>query len=246
MPHSSLLYLALAGLIFFAAHLVSTTTGFGSNVLGLPLLALVVGLEPGKQSLIVLGALLYTYMTLRWWKRVNRRELLFVAIVAGVGLIAGMMIATKLDRRISTILLAVFVIAVGLRGLLNIAPNYRAPMWISKILLFLGGVIHGAFTTGGPVLTVYCQRAMPHKSTFRATLAVMWLLLAIMLMAGWTIGGTWDVQTPRVSLIGLPFMIGGLVAGEYLHHRVDERGFRAAVNLTLIAIGFVLLFLPMK
>src|SRR5437867_11154655 len=99
-----LMTILLAGLIFFAAHLVSTTTGFGSNVLGLPLLALVVGLEPGKQSLIVLGALLYTYMTLRWWKRVDRRQLAFIIAVTGVGLIIGMMLAARLDRRASTIL----------------------------------------------------------------------------------------------------------------------------------------------
>src|SRR2546421_5843239 len=114
-------HLLLAGVIFFAAHLVSTTTGFGSNVLGLPLLALVVGLEPGKQSLIVLGALLYVYMTLRWWKRVDRRQLLFMVAVAGVGLMIGMIVAASLDKRLSTILLAGFVIAVGLRGLLKLA-----------------------------------------------------------------------------------------------------------------------------
>ena len=86
------------------------------------------------------------------------------------------------------------------------------------------------------------QRALPHKSVFRATLAVMWLLLAIGLMIGWTIQHAWDAGTLRVSLVGLPFMIAGLVTGEYLHHRVDERGFRAAVNLTLILIGVVLLY----
>src|SRR5439155_6800285 len=212
--------------------------------LGLPLLALVVGLEPGKQALIVLSALLYTYMTLGWWKRVNGRELIFIIVVAGVGLIVGMMLSAKLDRRLSTILLAVFVIGVGLRGLFNVAHQRRAPLWLARCLLFLGGVVHGAFTTGGPVLTVYVHRALPHKSVFRATLAVMWLVLAIALMIGWTIAHAWDHDTLRVSLVGLPFMIGGLVAGEYLHHRVDERGFRLAVHLTLIAIGAVLLFAP--
>ena len=236
----------LAGVIFFAAHLVSTTTGFGSNVLGLPLLALVVGLEPGKQSLIVLGAVLYTYMTLRWWRRVDGRELAFIFLVTGVGLIVGMTAAAHLDRRMSTIVLALFIIAVGMRGLLNTAPDVRAPKWAAQVLLFLGGVVHGAFTTGGPLLTVYCRRALPHKSVFRATLAVMWLLLAIGLIVGWTLQHAWDPRTLRVSLIGLPFMIAGLVAGEHLHHRVDERGFRAAVNLTLIATGVILLLTPVK
>ena len=114
------------------------------------------------------------------------------------------------------------------------------------MLLLLGGVVHGAFTTGGPLLAVYCHRALPHKSVFRATLAVMWLLLAIGLMIGWTLGHAWDPGTLRISAVGLPFMIGGLVVGEYLHHRVDERGFRAVVNLTLIATGLILLLGPAK
>jgi len=47
----------LAGLIIFAAHVVSAVTGFGSNILGLPLLALVVGLAAGKAA--VGGMLLF-------------------------------------------------------------------------------------------------------------------------------------------------------------------------------------------
>jgi uncharacterized membrane protein YfcA len=102
--------------------------------------------------------------------------------------------------------------------------------------------VHGAFTTGGPVLVVYCHRALPEKSIFRATLAVMWLLLGVGLMIGWTVGHAWDDRTPRLTLLGLPFMIGGLAVGEYLHHRVDEQRFRSVVNLTLIAAGVALLW----
>jgi uncharacterized membrane protein YfcA len=233
-------HFAFAGAIFFAAHLVGSTSGFGSNVLGLPLLALVVGIDPGKQALVVLGVLLCAYMTVRWRSQVDLRQLAFILAVTAVGLVIGMIVAARLDRRVSAILLATFVFLVGLRGLFDLAPDVRAPAWARKVMLFLGGVVHGAFTTGGPVLVVYCQRALPDKSVFRATLSVMWLLLGIGLMMGWTLSHEWDPQTPRLCLVGLPFMLGGLVVGEYLHHRVDERRFRSVVNLTLIAVGIVL------
>src|SRR5207244_596674 len=86
----------------------------------------------------------YVYMTLRWWKRVDGRQLRFIGTVTGVGLVVGMTVAARLDRRVSTILLAAFVIAVGLRGLLNLAPDYRAPAWAAKLLLFLGGGVLAA------------------------------------------------------------------------------------------------------
>ena len=234
-------YDLLAGVIIFAAHLVSAVTGFGANVLGLPLLALVVGLVPGKQGLVVQSVLLSLYLSARWRRRVDRKQLRYILAVAGAGLIVGMFLFEVLPPRGSAIVLAAFVIAVALRGLFNLAPTFRAPPWLARLMLFLGGVVHGALTTGGPLLVIYCRRAMPHKSVFRATLAVMWLALAIGLMAGWTISGSWDAATPRVVLVGLPFLLAGLVAGEYLHHRVDEARFGMLVNVTLAAVGAVLL-----
>jgi len=235
-----------AGLIIFASYLVSTVTGFGANILGLPVLALVVGLEPGKQSLIALGAILYVYVTLRWWKMVNVRELIWISIVAGVGLILGMMLFAILPTHASIILLALFVIFTGMRGLFNLAPRFKSPHWLSQVLLLLGGVVHGAFTIGGPLLSIYCRQVLPHKSVFRATLAVVWLILGVGLMTGWTVTHTWDPATPRVMLAGLPFLAAGLIVGEFLHHRVDEEGFAKAINLTLIIIGAILLLTSRK
>ena len=231
----------LAGLIIFAAHCLSAVTGFGANILGLPLLALVVGLVPGKQALIVQGVLLYIYMSTRWRRRVDVRHLVVILVVAGAGLVVGILAFELLPQRGSEIALAIFVIAVGLRGLFDVAPQVRVPPWLAQVLLFLGGVVHGAFTTGGPLLVIYCRRVLPHKSVFRATLAVMWLALAIGLCIGWTLSSTWDPHTPRVLAVGIPFLILGTLAGEYLHHRVDEKRFATVVNATLTAVGLVLL-----
>jgi uncharacterized membrane protein YfcA len=166
--------------------------------------------------------------------------LIFIMAVTSVGLVIGMLAAARLNPRVSTALLAAFVILVGLRELLGVASDLRAPRWLRHLMLFLGGVVQGAFTTGGPVLIVYCHHALPHKSAFRATLAAMWFLLGIGLAIGWTFQHLWEPSTLRLSLLGLPFTIGGLFLGEHLHHRIDQKSFRSAVNLTLIAIGLVL------
>lgn len=235
-------HIILAGLVFFAAHLLSTLTGFGANILGLPLLALVVGITPGKQSLVVLGGLLYLYILIRWHRRIDFPQLRIILVVSGIGLVVGMAIFKLLPEHRSKIALSIFVIGVGVRGLFKVAPNYRTPLWFAGVLLFVGGIVHGAFTTGGPLLVVYVRRMLPHKSVFRATLAVMWLFLALGLTIGWTLTHSWAPETGIVTLVGIPFLVVGTLVGEYLHHRFDEHRFEVVVNLTLIASGTVLLW----
>ena len=234
------------GLVFFAAHMLSTITGFGAGVLGVPLLALVFGLEPGKQALVLLGMMLYTYVMVRHRAKVNWSALGVIVLICGAGLIVGLVVIKLLPPKGSNALLACFVVIVGTRGLLNIAPKLRPPMWLGRILLFAGGIVHGAFTTGGPLIVIYTRQALPHKSVFRATLAVVWFILGVGLIIGWTISHSWVPQTPKVTLVGLPFLALGTAVGEVLHHRVDERHFRTLVNVTLIATGGVLLWHTLK
>src|SRR3954469_17704368 len=88
----------LAGLIIFAAHVVSSITGFGSGVLGLPPLALVIGLDTGKTSLLLLSATLYLWLALREYRHIARRELLQIVILAGLGIPLGIMLYRILPR----------------------------------------------------------------------------------------------------------------------------------------------------
>ena len=231
----------LAGLLIFASHLVAGITGFGNQIVALPLLAMLVGLDAGKCTLVVLGTVMYTILTVRWHRRVNWRELAVVVLLAGVGLIIGMYVFEQLNERFAKRALGAFVLAMGLQGLLRPSLLKLVPQSVAKVLVLAGGVVHGAFTTGGPLLVIYAQRAMPEKGEFRSTLAVMWIILNLGLMTGWTITHNWSPQTPTLCLIGLPFLFAGLTLGEYLHHKLDGPAFRATVNGVLILNGLVLI-----
>src|SRR5688500_3022434 len=231
----------LAGLCIFMSHMVAGVTGFGNQIVALPLLAMLVGLDAGKCTLVVLGTVMYTILTVRWHERVNWRQLLIIVALAGVGLIIGMYVFQLLNERIAKRSLGVFVLLMGLQGLLRPGLLKLVPESVAKLLVLGGGVVHGAFTTGGPLLVIYAQRAMPEKGEFRSTLAVMWIMLNIGLMAGWTITHNWSPRTPTLCLVGLPFLIAGLSLGEYLHHKLDGPAFRATVNGVLILNGIVLI-----
>jgi len=233
--------LILAGLVIFAANLVGGVTGFGTAVLGLPLLALLVGPDVGMQSLLILSTFVYLYIVLRHRRHIAWRQLGIIVAFAAVGIPFGMWAYRLLPHRAAIVTLGVFITLVGLRNLLQLAPNTRAPRWLAKILLVIGGVVHGAFTTGGPLIIVYADQTLRPKSTFRATLSLMWLILNTIVAICWTISHSWLTASRNLSIVGLPFMFAGLILGERLHHAVSETAFRKSVNLTLILMGLLLI-----
>ena len=231
----------LAGLVIFAAHVVAGLTGFGTAILGLPLLALLFDLDVGKQSLAILSTLAYAYIALRWRGHIAWRELGLIVALAGVGVPIGMWLYGMLPRRGSMIILGAFIAIVGLRKLLKLWPEQRSPRWLARLLLVAGGVVHGALTTGGPLIVVYVTQAIRHKSSFRVTLCVMWLMLNAILAIGWTAMGAWSPRSFQLSLIGLPFTLAGLILGERLHRLASEATFATIVDLTLLLMGVLLI-----
>jgi uncharacterized membrane protein YfcA len=239
VEYSLTIYL-LAGLAIFAAHVVSSVSGFGANIVALPLLAMVVGIDSGKAAVIILSTLMYSALTVRWWRRVAWKELLVIVIVTGSGLVLGMRFFELLPAHASIITLGVFVASVGLQGLIKPDLLRAVPDFIAKVMLFAGGIVHGAFTVGGPLMVIYCHRAIPDKSRFRSTLGLMWVILNISLMIGWTLQHQWPAGTLHLTLVGLPFTAVGMMIGERIHHRVHPRHFQIWVNTLLIVTGIML------
>ena len=237
-----LLY-SLVGLLVFCSHVVAGIAGFGNQLVALPLLAMLVGLAAGKCTLVVLGTVMYGILTARWHRHINRRQLAIIVVLAGIGLVIGMVVFERLDHyeRGMRITLGVFVMVIGIQGWVRPTLLRHVPTPVARLFVLAGGIVHGAFTTGGPLLVIYAQRAMPHKSEFRTTLGVMWIVLNVGLMAGWTVSHNWSPQTLPLCLVGLPFTLAGLTTGEYLHHKLDGPAFRRFVNVLLVVNGLLLI-----
>jgi uncharacterized membrane protein YfcA len=135
---------------------------------------------------------------------------------------------------------ALFVIALAAvelrrRGAPASAP--RAPLaW-----LLAAGVAHGLFAASGPLVVYALSRALPEKRGFRATLAALWLVLNLALVAGYVARGALTADTLRASALMLAPMALGLLAGDALHRRLDGARFRTAVFGTMLAGGLTLL-----
>ena len=81
----------------------------------------------------------------------------------------------------------------------------------------------------------------PAKATLRATLAVLWFTLNLVVLGRLVAHGDLTTTTLAYSAAILPALAAALAAGEWVHHRVSERGFRWLVAGLLLVTGAVLL-----
>jgi uncharacterized membrane protein YfcA len=85
------------------------------------------------------------------------------------------------------------------------------------------------------------SRELPEKAVFRASLSAVWVLLNLLLLPRlWLEGNLSSSSLGTSGLLLLP-LLAGIVAGEWIHHRLDERRFRVAVAVLLVAAGLTLL-----
>ncbi len=232
----------------FAAFLVEAALGFGSTVLAVSIGLFVVPLATLLPAFVPLNVALSLYLVVRYRRAIAWRLLAWritPLMVAGMPL--GMYGFAHGDERLLALLFGAFVALLAGVELLRAffarraapAPPRPLPQVGAAALLLLGGMVHGAFATGGPLVVYVASRELPEKGAFRATLSALWLLLNAVLLGGYVVRGEFGL--PSLQLAGLltPALLAGLVVGEWVHRRIRGARFQLGVFGLLLVTGLV-------
>ncbi len=237
--------LVLLALIVFAAFLAEATVGFGATVVTVALGAFLLELDVLLPAFVPLNIVLSTYLVSRYWKSVDWKLLLKrVVPLMGLGLPAGMVLFTLGEDRLLKIVFGAFVVILSTIELVRLfrQKGESKPLGTPArvILLLLGGVVHGMFATGGPMAVYVAGREIDDKTSFRSTLAALWLILNLALVVGYALGGSLSMETGQISLVLIAPLLLGILAGEWLHHRVKASIFRGLLFGLLLLAGALL------
>jgi uncharacterized membrane protein YfcA len=102
----------------------------------------------------------------------------------------------------------------------------------------MGGIIHGAFASGGPLIVIYSTQAMPNKSNFRATLSILWLTLNTIIIGQNIAKGAITPDIIRLVLWSLPFLLVGVILGNIAHKKIKDNQFTKLVYVVLLLSAF--------
>ncbi|MFO0596704.1 MAG: sulfite exporter TauE/SafE family protein [Myxococcaceae bacterium] len=236
--------LVALGLLVFFAFLVEAAAGFGSMVIALTVGALWAPVDQLLVWLVPVNLVLSCWLVARGWGHIDWRFALTKLLpLMGVGLGVGLIISSRAAQATWVKpVFGAFVVAVSVWQLRGASEAASAPLPLpTRVLALVGaGVIHGLYATGGPLAVFVSARELPEKARFRATLSLLWVVLNIAVIARFAFDGKLTTESLGVSAWMLLPLGVGIAAGEWVHHRLDERRFRVVVAALLLVAGLVL------
>ena len=241
----------LYGIVTFFTQLIEAITGFGSSVMAMPFAIAITG------SVIVarVPTTVHTWIYGGWvvtsdFKKILWRQYFTIMLFVLTGLPVGILASRHLPDTALKIILAVFMIVVSINGIYkgfyhtssDPASLLRHPrrweMAVFCVLLFLGGIIHGAFSSGGPLLIIYATIAIKEKGNFRATMCAVWLTLNTVVLIEWLLRGVFcEEGVIGLCLITTPFFLVGAFVGSLIHNRISAKSFTQLVYIILLLSG---------
>ena len=235
--------LTLVGLVIFGASIIESMTGFGSGIIALPFLAGIIGIKTAVPVIMVISVVFTSYMLLTSYKIIRWRVYLTIIFYVALGLPFGIYIFSSFNENLLKTILGSFIIVSALRSiyLMKYPPedkHSKAYAIFQRLMLIGGGVVQGAFATGGPLIVIYSADKLKEKSEFRATMSNVWLTLnTVLIIKNFIIGG---IMTKNVFIIvaaAFPFFIAGTAIGFKLHNKVSKKTFNLAINSVLLIAG---------
>jgi len=235
---------AVAGIAFLSAF-AQGVAGFGSALVAMPLLALLIGVRDAAALVALLSlatnvALLLPVRRALPWRLVGT---LLAGSAAGIPI--GVLFLVGTDPRLARALLGATLVATSAALLVaRRAPGGPVGSSSGGSALAVGalaGLIGGAFNANGPVIALFAAGRGWAKRETHAAMQLYFFVSGLAIVALHGAGGITSRQVLLSALFSLPFLGAGSLAGWAVHRRVDEGRYRLLLRLSLLAAGAALL-----
>lgn len=234
---------ASLALIALCAFATEACIGFGATVLTVSLGAHLLAIDE------LLPAFVPVNMCVSAWLLVRNRHLVAWRTLAvelappvAIGAAAGIALFHLPHRLALHLAFAIFVVLLAALelGRLARAVDPVVERRAGAALYAVGGLAHGLFGSGGPMIVYVLRRTLVDKGAFRASLAVVWLTLNLALLINFASMGLFSRATAETSAWFAVAVVPGLLIGQRLHGALDARAFHRVVLVVLLAAGSLL------
>lgn len=242
MIDSMTLYQLSAGaIILVIAYMVRGVAGFGSGLIAIPFLTLMLPLSIVVPLIVLLDYIASLSQGLNNREEIRWKEILPLIPFSLAGVVVALFFLTRSDALLLTKALGVFIILYAIYTLFNFTPKSGAAKGWGVLAGFSGGLIGTLFGTGGPFYVTYFKARGLEKTAFRTTMAVTFLLDGAGRLVGFASTGFFNKEFFTMVAVALPVMAVSLYIGGHIHTKITQLQFQRAISVLLILSGTVLL-----
>ena len=230
----------IAAPVVLVAYLVRGICGFGSGLIAIPVLSLILPLQVAVPLVVMLDYLASAGQGLSQRQSIRWGEIGRLILPALIGVSAGLLIFHKVDAELLTRILGGFVFLYALYALWGPQMPPVSGWWAVPAAVS-GGAVGTLFGTGGPFYVSYLKARQLDKSAFRATFACIFLLDGAARVTGYVGTAVVDIELLLLLALSLPLMILGMFLGGKIHTGLSPEVFTRGISLLLLASGATLI-----
>lgn len=243
----SLYYICVGFFVTLIAYVVKGFTGFGSGIVMVSVLALMMDLKVVVFAACVCAVVNGAALAAHAWRDVAWRPIAGVFIGLVMGLVVGVRILATLSghslKMCFGALVCVFAVRMFWRQLRSREQDFRPwPEWVGPISGAVGGIILGVYGGGGPAMVVYLAHQLRRKEVLRGSLIVLFFVGDVLRLGGYVFEDMATRQSLALSCVTLPAALLGGYLGTRVQGRVNAATFRLFVAGLLLVTGALLLW----
>ncbi|OGR06095.1 MAG: hypothetical protein A2511_16575 [Deltaproteobacteria bacterium RIFOXYD12_FULL_50_9] len=232
-------------LIFFFAAFTQGVSGFGSSLVAMPLLTLIIPVKTAVPLCMVNGLFITIYLSFKLKEHFDWSKILPLFLASLPGVLIGVYILKKAAPDIMKMVLGCLIIAYCLfrflrRGRLGQTMRIKAVWgWLAG---FVSGVISASISAGGPPVVIYTTMTNWHKEAITSTLSVFFFLSGVVVVVSHALSGFTTVEVLRMDIISAPVALLGVVGGSACYARIDRGTYLRVMYGLLVVSGLFLIY----
>ncbi|MGL5316047.1 MAG: sulfite exporter TauE/SafE family protein, partial [Peptostreptococcaceae bacterium] len=207
--------------VVFLTNIIQGITGFAGTVLAMPPGIFLQGIDTAKMVLNILGILASIWIVFISYKDIDWKEVRKILIFMTIGVALGIKLFTLLPLGFLLKIYAIFIVLIALKGILVKGEIYTPEIVLIGVII-CAGIIHGMFVSGGPLIMIYVAKKLKSKSSFRATLSVVWIVLNSYLAYSHYNQGIFTSTNINLLWMSIPPFALGMILGNILHYKMSQ------------------------
>lgn len=241
----------LVGLMQIVGFFIQGCTGFGCTVIAAAVTNGLLGTTEGVPYGTLITLPFLYFLGVKAFKEVSWKDLGKIILFCAPGILIGNYLFYAISPNIAKICIGGMVTFIAL---MNIYKHIFRPLVLKKVddedipdttakkilrygCLLLGGIVHGAFNIGGPLITVYTISAVKDKEKFRNTMNMVWVVLNTWNAINQFRNGAFTPHLGSALVVGIPCAAIGFFLGMAFLKKINRETFLRIVYCVLLFIG---------
>jgi uncharacterized membrane protein YfcA len=210
-------------------------TGFGFNLLVVPILVLVWDVKAGVAAGLFLGLLSNIPLLIEVRSHIRFRPVFILLIGSAIGTPLGLAMLVLVDADVLKLWVGAVVIAMALLYAFSPRLHFSSQNVGGALSAgLIGGVLGGSTGINGPPIVFYLLGREGGIEDFRCTIMAYFLPAGAMVLLGFIIAGRITGEVLAVVGLSLPALLLGLFLGSRVRRRLAPAAFRSVVLGTLV------------